>query len=419
MPRAQGARSQLAAAFEAAYGTAPAGGFIRMPFASSTLGSEQPLLASELLGFGRDPLAPVRDAISAGGELAVPIDADAFGVWLKAAFGAPVTSNTKAAGSILFAANPEDGDSITLGGTRWTFVESGAAGNETEIESTLAATLGALAVDLNNAVDGVITGCSYAVSGGNRLEITFKADGTGGNRFAIAASDETATLSGATLSGGACRHEFRTGAWDLPSLSIEIGLPEVPRFALYTGVMLDQLAWTMQRAGLLTATATLMAQGETIFPATQAGTPGQYGLTRFGHFNGSVLRNGMPIGNVVSAQVSYANNLDRIETIRNDGMIDGADPSVAALTGSLEARFADLVLLQQAHDGSPCTLEFGHALPTGDRLTLTAHAVYLPRPRLEISGPQGIQASFDWQAARDPWVERMATITLVNNTPGY
>lgn len=67
-------------------------------------------------------------------------------------------------------------------------------------------------MDLSNAISGVIAGCSYAVSGGNRLEITFNADGTSGNRFAIAASDETATLSGATLSGGACRHEFRTGA---------------------------------------------------------------------------------------------------------------------------------------------------------------------------------------------------------------
>lgn len=39
----------------------------------------------------------------------------------EAAFGAPVTSNTKATGSILlilFAANPEDGNIITLGGTR-------------------------------------------------------------------------------------------------------------------------------------------------------------------------------------------------------------------------------------------------------------------------------------------------------------
>ena len=54
MARAQGARSVLAAAFETTYGTAPAAGqFWQMPFASSTLGSEQPLLASELLGYAR------------------------------------------------------------------------------------------------------------------------------------------------------------------------------------------------------------------------------------------------------------------------------------------------------------------------------------------------------------------------------
>ena len=34
------------------------------------------------------------------------------------------------------------------------------------------------------------------------------------------------------------------------------------------------------------------------------------------------------------------NMLDRIETIRDWGEIDGADPSAAALTGRIEARFA-------------------------------------------------------------------------------
>ena len=51
MARARGARAQMALAFETTYGTPPAGGFTKMPFASTSLGAEQPLLNSELLGY--------------------------------------------------------------------------------------------------------------------------------------------------------------------------------------------------------------------------------------------------------------------------------------------------------------------------------------------------------------------------------
>ena len=58
MARAQGARAQMALAFETTYGTPPASGFTRMPFASATLGAEQPLLNSELLGLWPRPAGP-------------------------------------------------------------------------------------------------------------------------------------------------------------------------------------------------------------------------------------------------------------------------------------------------------------------------------------------------------------------------
>lgn len=314
MARAQGARSQLAAAFETVYGTAPASGFTRMPFAASTLSAEQPLLSSELLGYGRDPLAPIKDAITSDGDLTIPVDAGAFGFWLKATFGAPTTTGT---------------------------------------------------------------------------------------------------------SPGPYSHTFQSGNWSLPSMALEVGMPEVPRYAMYTGIMVNQLSWTMQRSGLLTASVQLVAQGETVASSSQAGTPADIALTRFGHFNGAITRNGVSLGNVISSQITYANNLDRIDTIRDDGMIDGADPTIAALTGQIELRFADMVLMNQAIAGGPCELEFAYTLPSGESLTVTAHAVYLPRPRVEISGPQGIQASFDWQAARASSPAHMATITLVNDIEEY
>ena len=75
MARAQGARALMALAFETTYGTPPVSGFTRMPFASTSLGAEQPLLNSELLGYGRDPRAPIKDAVTADGDVVVPLDA--------------------------------------------------------------------------------------------------------------------------------------------------------------------------------------------------------------------------------------------------------------------------------------------------------------------------------------------------------
>ncbi|WP_444452276.1 phage tail tube protein [Rhodobacter capsulatus] len=312
MARAQGARAQMALAFESVYGTAPATGFRTVPFASTSLGSEQPLLASELLGQGRDPVAPIKDALTADGDVVVPIDVENFGLWLKGTFGAPTTTGT----------TPKT-------------------------------------------------------------------------------------------------HTFQSGNWTLPSMAIEVAMPEVPRYAMYTGCMVDQLSWQMSRSGLLTATARLIAQGEAIDTVTAAGTPTTLALQRFGHFNGAVKRNGAALGNVVSAEVTYANGLDRIETIRNDGKIEGADPGMAALTGKIEVRFADSTLVTQAIDGTPCELEFAWSLGANASFTFTAHAVYLPRPRIEIPGPQGIHASFEWRAAKATSPARMCTAVLVNTVTGY
>ena len=313
MARAQGARAQMALAFETTYGTPPVSGYTRMPFANTSLGAEQPLLDNELLGYGRDPLAPSKDAVTADGDVVVPIDALAFGFWLKAAFGAPTT-----------------------------------------------------------------TGASAPYT-----------------------------------------HVFESGSWALPSMSIEIGMPEVPRFAMYAGCMVDQLSWTMQRSGLLTSTARIVAQGESVATSAATGSLAALALQRFGHFNGAIKRNDTALGNVVSSEITYANNLDRIETIRADGKIDGADPSIAAMTGRVDVRFADQTLVNQAIDGTACELEFSYQIDADTSLTVVAHRVFLPRPRLSISGPQGVQASFDWQAAQQADGDAMCTITLVNSREEY
>lgn len=315
MARARGARAQMALAFEATYGVAPASGFIKIPFAPGTgLGMEQPLLENELLGFGRDPVAPTLDVITAGGDVTVPIDLENWGLWLRAAFGAPVTT--------------------------------GAAAPYT--------------------------------------------------------------------------HVFESGAWTLPSLAIETGLPDVPNYGMAVGCMVDTLSWTMQRSGNLTAKVGLRAQGEEAPTSTSnAGTPTEKSLIRLGNFNGSILRNGTQLANIVSGEVMYSNNLDPIETIRSDGKIDGLDPAMAACRGSITVRFADRVLLDQAVSGASCALDFTLEKSASEKFTFSVPRVFLPRPRITIDGPNGIEVKFDWQASQQADGSPMVVATLINAVDAY
>lgn len=312
MARAHGARAQMALAFESTYGTAPASGYVKMPFATAGLGAAQGLIDSELVGYGRDPLPPIKDVVTVDGDVVVPVDVDGIGYWLKLLLGAPTTTGT----------TPKT-------------------------------------------------------------------------------------------------HTFASGGLTLPSASIEIGNPEVPSFRMYSGVRADTLKVTMQRSGNLQATFGLVGQGESVAGTTAAGSPTALTVQRFGHFNGAIKRDGSTLGNITSGDFTYSNGLDRIETIRADGKIDGADPGIASLKGKISTRFADTTLMTQAQNGTPCELEFSWVIDANRTLKITAHAVYLPVPKIEIPGPSGIMADYDWQAALATSPARMMTAVLINSVSAY
>ncbi len=312
MARAYGANASLLAAFEPTYGNTPTGDFGKIPFVSTTLGSEQGLIANDLIGLGRDPSAPIRDVIKVEGDIVIPIDLRNIGMWLKALLGSPVS----------------------LGDTAHT-------------------------------------------------------------------------------------HTFVSGNLGLPSLSLETGLPDIPAYFLASGVMANSLQVKFARSGAADATLGLIAQGEVKRTASADVTPTTLPITRFNQFQGSIKKNGQALGNVVAAQLTYSNNLARIETIRSDGKIEGADPTVASLTGNLEVRFADTELIDAATNNTPLELTFSYVIEATKSLTFIAHEVYLPKPKLSISGPGGIQATFDWQAAKNTAAGHMLTVQLVNDVVAY
>jgi hypothetical protein len=423
MARARGANAVMAAAFETAYGVTPGSGFRKLPFVSANLGEEQSLIESDLLGFGRDPLTPAYDVVANESDIVVPIDHRNIGVWLKVLLGNPVTAGAVAArGSILFAAQPAANATITVNGTVFTFVTGAPTGNQIQIGANLAATLTNMVTVLAASTVPAVQQASYAQSGGNTLTVTRTVPGPAGNAFTLAASTapaSNATVSGATLSGGANSHTFVSGGQNLPSLSIEIGLPDVPFFGMNYGARANSLSVQAQRSGLLSATVNVIAQGEAVAASTAAGSPASFDIERFSQFQGSITRNGSVLGNIVSAELMYSNNLEKIEVIRSDGRIADADPGVIKCSGTLNARFQDTSLVDQAIARTPCEIAFGWTIDASRSLLFTAHRVFLPRGNRQIQGPGGIQMPFAWQAALDPVLNKTFTAVLTNDVASY
>jgi len=421
--RAYGADATLKACRETAYGIAPVTGYRSLDFKSCDLSSEQPLGDDPLLGRGRNAQDPYRGLVTDEGRIEIPLDLRAIGFWLTGLFGNATTTQTKASGSIAFSGQPAPDSTITLGNVTWTFVSGSPTANQTQIGADLDATLTALTADLNASVDPQIATCTYtANTGDDRLEIEFDTAGPSGNGFTLAASSNSGgTVAAASLTGGGWLHEWLSGAPSLPSFTVEIGHPQLltPVFFRHTGTVIESLAFEMGKEGPANATLQLVAQGEAQAATTIDASPQPFALKRFSQGRGSIRRGGTPLAGVTGGSLSFSNTLERVRTIRDDGRIEAAEPTIATCTGGISLRFDGSTLLAEAANGEPVALEYGFTMSEGWSLSFELARVFLPKPKYAISGPGGVEASFDWRAAYDEASATMLRVRLLNDVGGY
>lgn len=311
----QGINVKLRGAFESAYGTAPASGYFDLPFISHTLGEERPNDPDDTLGSGRKRRAPEKGTREAGGNVVVPVEAESFGFWLKALFGAPTTTGT-----------------------------------------------------------------------------------------------------------GPYTHVFEAGdATSLPSLAMETWMPQVPFASMVTGAVANTLSLDLAADGRLQATIGFIAQKEAIDSSSGAGTPtGFSAYTRFPGSSAALQRNGSALTSKgESAALNVSNDLDALRFIDGTGVVGQILPQRSDVTGTVTLRFGDTTMLSQAIDMTASTLTVAMD-PGGDEtLTFLMHEVYLPRPKVEVPGPGGVQAQFAYEAVADPSTAKQMTVTLINNTASY
>jgi hypothetical protein len=419
MGRARGANSHLYGKFETAYGTPPAGNYLQFPFVSCNLGVEQGLIESDLLGQGRESYDPTLDVVNNDGDVTVPVDARAFGDWLNLLLGAATTiANGSATGDIVFSSQPANSSTITINGSAFTFVTGSPTGAQIQIGVDLATTIANAVTALNASSDANVTPATYSAVGGTALHVAYDTTGLAGNAFTLAAdANSHGTPSGATLSGGGNKHTFTSGGQNLPAISLETAKPDVPSYEMNYGVRANTLKIDMKRSGLLNAVISCIAKGASPMSGTSgAGTPTPIDVARFAQATGQITQDGVQLGSVVAASVAFTNNLDKVETIAPDGEIEDADPGMAMASGNVTVKFKDQVLIDKATGRDPVALTFGWTFGAFS-LLFTFPRVFLPRPKVPITGPAGIQASFDWQGsgAEGP----VMTVDLVNDVTGY
>lgn len=309
---AMGINAVMHAVDEVTYGVTPASGFKKLPFVSSSMGEERPLIEDDQLGFGREGLDPAYDVATNDGDIVVPVDLEAIGFWLKGFFGAASVTGT-----------------------------------------------------------------------------------------------------------GPYTHLFQSGAAALPSRSIEVGNPDVPSFSVHYGAVVNQLRIAMARSGMLNCTVSLIAQGETAPVSTSvAGTPTAQQGARFAHATGVIKRDGVALGNIVSADLSLSNSFEKVEVIRPDGRIGGVVPGIVQAQLRMTARFNSLDLLTAATDGTPIYLSEVGWDRGNSGLKFEIPRVFLPRTKRSINGPGGIMADFNCQAAAPSGAHKILA-RLINSVASY
>ncbi|WP_375695592.1 phage tail tube protein, partial [Bartonella sp. AC66GZZY] len=121
--------------------------------------------------------------------------------------------------------------------------------------------------------------------------------------------------------------------------------------------------------------------------------------SRFSQFQGSIKRAGSNLADVTATSLTYSNNLEKIEIIHDDGKVEGINPGMSSFLGSISVRYGDNTLMDLARAGTPIDIELAYIIDADRKLQITAHEVYLPKPKRSINGSGGIEASYDFQGA--------------------
>ena len=147
-----------------------------------------------------------------------------------------------------------------------------------------------------------------------------------------------------TTGTGPYTHVWQSGADTIPSYTLEIGHPKLvtPVFFRHTGVVFESLNFEMGLEGPANGKIAVVSQGR-----------------------GTIKKAGVQLAGVTAGNLTFSNTLERVRTIRPDGKIDAADPTLASCNGQMTVRFDGTTLVAEASSGDPISIEYGFSTAQG------------------------------------------------------
>ena len=129
---------------------------------------------------------------------------------------------------------------------------------------------------------------------------------------------------------------------------------------------------------------------------------------------------------VVLARLSSSDTVERlisdfeaIPEVGDGGVIQAIDPGAPSLSGSFNVRFANFDNYDAALNNGTASLELMWELAANRYVKFTIHRLRLPKVKHSITGPGGIEASYDWRGELDTGQGASLTVELANAQADY
>lgn len=231
-------------------------------------------------------------------------------------------------------------------------------------------------------------------------------------------------LMGAPTTAGTTdyTHTFVSGLQTgLPAATMEKAFPRISRYSLLTGVQANTLSFSAGTDQRPRATLGMLGRREVISSSSGAGTPTFAGLSGFQQRQYSLQMDGSALGNCTAFTLNYANGMEPYNSLNSGDAVEAIEEGPATCSGSFTVRVSQdaVTLINNALTETAHSLLLKLEASPTQLIQFTAHNVILDRPTIGISGPGGVDVSFNFIARYDATGGEMLEAILKNQTATY